>query len=208
MPLYAARAGRSCNTCHNVTNVMMNKRYVGKGDDDFHMSERKRSVHCQTCHINPSGGGLKTAPGRYYARNTLPMFNPIQRPYVDSERTFTHLFGGKVEEESPPPPKTLKNSKARFFYSKDFLSYGAPFDAPDADSQSPYAFSRDTYDNFNADPLLAIGVNVRVAYAIERFKGSLFPMLTDISGAFHPIEHVTLAATGGVQRRHIGQEYT
>ena len=62
-PMYTARAGRTCDNCHVTPNDWV----------DPKLSERKCTLSCQGCHVDPAGGGMRNVVGRFYGRSTLPM---------------------------------------------------------------------------------------------------------------------------------------
>jgi hypothetical protein len=76
LPLYTARAGRTCDNCHADPT----------GWVDPALAQRKCNLSCLTCHLNPPGGGLRTVAGRYYAKATLPIFLSSHRPWEDRNR--------------------------------------------------------------------------------------------------------------------------
>ena len=178
-------------------------------------------MSCQTCHINPSGGGIRAAPGRYYAISTLPHFYSQNRPYHDSQKSIRKLIDylwqdkRKVKKsgQSPELSKEVfpteeepikKDIEAKGFYPLDFLSYYAPWNATSLKKQNPYAFRRDRYEALNADPLLTIGADVRPTVVGGPEPASFFPMQFDVGAAFHPVEHMTLVGTLGLQGRSEG----
>lgn len=69
-PAYSIRAARACNTCHIEP--------IGWLDPP--KPERGCTLDCQACHTNRSGGGLRNAYGRFYARQVLPTFALEDRP--------------------------------------------------------------------------------------------------------------------------------
>jgi hypothetical protein len=72
LPQFAVRSSRMCSNCH----------VDPEGWENPDLSERKCSLSCQACHLNPTGAGMRNAAGRYYGREILPMFGerPGQRP--------------------------------------------------------------------------------------------------------------------------------
>jgi hypothetical protein len=83
-PLYMARAGRACDTCHTDPTGWKNPR----------LAQRKCNLSCSSCHINPGGGGLRSVSGRFYAQATLPMLLASHRPFEDWDR---HLIPAIAE---------------------------------------------------------------------------------------------------------------
>ena len=191
-------------------------------------------MSCQSCHVNPSGGGIRNAPGRYYAMSTLPMFGAKGRDYHDATKgrefyqkknALVDLITGKKKNTSPPPENKpdkngvkpekkglseqqladyYKQFEPRWWYPVDFLSYGYPLDASSVAEQSEYAFDRRRYGPINADPFITLGGDARFAFYSNEDISAVFPMQFDTGVAVHPVEHVTLSATTGLQGRTSG----
>jgi hypothetical protein len=187
-------------------------------------------MSCQGCHVNPAGGGLRTASGRYYSQSTLPMFGARLRPYRDSGwrevGTLVRIVGNTVavrlfhrRTEDPParenstsqlaadttvPATPARAARVPFFYREDPLSMGRPLNVIARDRQSVYALDRHRYGGINADPLLTIGADVRPALYVPGGAAFVFPMQVDVGASLHPVEHVTAAATFGLQARTAG----
>ena len=211
LPLYTARSGRICDNCH--TTPFKNEKQSEWPNPS--LSKRKCNVSCLACHVDPEGGGMRNVVGRYYARNTLPMFNPIQRPYHDRNRDFSHLFSSssedkkgnqKTTEEKPGQEnKEVKRHiedyhKPKGFYGYDTFALGYPLNASTIESQSQYAFARERYGYLNADPLLSLGTDIRPTYLYredgDKKNSYIFPMQVEFGAALHPIEHVTFNVSG------------
>ncbi|MEL6179540.1 MAG: hypothetical protein AAFS10_11325, partial [Myxococcota bacterium] len=61
-PIYAIRAANACDTCHSEPS--------GWANPD--VEKRLCTMNCGGCHVNPSGGGMRTPVGLYYGREVLP----------------------------------------------------------------------------------------------------------------------------------------
>ena len=224
LPLYTARSGRICDNCH-VTPYKTDKQ------DEWpnpRLAARKCNVSCLACHINPGGGGLRNVVGRFYAQNTLPMFWALQRPYHDKNRTFSNLFSSKAESSGGSGKEDTSASKSQGkyafsdnkdakrnieehhkphgFYPADFLAFGYPLNATTVSEQSEYAFNRERYGMLNSDPLFMIGADIRPTLLLRRTNAYFIPMQTDIGFALHPIEHLTISATGGMTKERVAND--
>ena len=182
LPLYAARAGRACDNCHADPSRWTNPE----------LSLRKCNLSCMTCHINPTGGGLRTVAGRYYAQATLPMFWQSHRPYEDRNRYVPFL--------------ELTKSRGNRLWDP---AWGKP-----VGGSAPLAFVEDRYNGLRADPLLLVGIDLRFAFYRANYQDPeeaehsaaslLFPMQLDVHSAITPYRHVTLLTTAGVLAKSKG----
>ena len=77
LPLYTAREGRTCDNCHTLPNTWKNPEEI---------KDRKCTMSCSVCHIDPSGGGLRNVSGRFYGQSTLPGLLASHRGYKDTVR--------------------------------------------------------------------------------------------------------------------------
>ena len=104
-PQYAAQAGRTCDSCHILPDW-----------DTPKLAHQKRNMSCGTCHVDPAGGGMRTASGRYYGRATLPMIATSPRPQDDWDRNFPGVGrrdkATPYESYLPVGPKNLEQAPA------------------------------------------------------------------------------------------------
>lgn len=225
LPIYSFGATRTCDTCH-ANPFGSDKETEWKNPE---LKSRKCNMSCQSCHVNPSGAGLRNGPGRYFAQAALPVYNKQPRPYHDLNRNlsdYISLLQSKLAREAdavkgvpaaaPVAGKTeatvqKADAEARstkpfpWFYGSDWFSWGHPLNAESVAEQSEYAFRGDRYGTVNVDPFMTIGGDVRLAtYNTPGNPIAVFPMQFDVGTAIHPIEHVTLSATGGLQGRTSG----
>lgn len=166
LPLYTARSGRGCDTCHTDPTDWENPR----------LADRKCNLSCMGCHTDPSGGGLRTVSGEFYGQSTLPMFLPSHRGYEDWDRQ----------------PFWSDRTEARKNRVPDF-AWGTVAGDP-----TPNTWSQERYAGLNADPILSIGLDARMAAWLAGEEASVFPMQGDAHVGVHPVHHVTAAASGGV----------
>jgi len=192
-PMYSAREGRACDNCHLIPN----------GWDTPSPALRKRTLSCQACHVDPAGGGLRTAAGRFYGRATLPMIATSPRPTDDWDRAFAHLLARSdhattYTDSLPQGPENLAQSLEPRFAPSDHWALGTP---PGA--RSRFAPFQGRTGRLRADPLVRLGWDARAGLLIT--EGALFfPMQLDLEAGFHPVEHVTLLAASGVRGRSSG----
>ena len=192
-PLYAAREGRTCDNCHLRPNNWKNPAVF----------DRKCTLSCQGCHVDPAGGGMRTAAGRFYGSATLPMIATNPRPTQDWDAWIGKFLWRKDRETTfndslPEGPVDYAASKEPRFVSHDRAAIGAPIGG-----SSIHAPFRGRYFNLNADPLLRASWDLRVALLVA--QGALFfPMQADVALALHPVEHVTFLGNVGARGRSTG----
>ena len=213
LPAYTARSGRICDNCHMTPfEYSKQKAWVNPA-----LKERKCNLSCQTCHTDPSGSGLRTSSGRYYARSTLAIFNWESRPYWDYKRNITDIAewfrseperkpAPKKQPEKPtakkPVPKQNKPDRNRYHqappvYSfSDFASVGTALNANP--KKRTYVPDFGIFGRQNADPFFNIGGNFRMAYIHDKSTDAFFPMQADLAARIHPVEHFSVAGTVGV----------
>ncbi len=205
LPQYAARSARVCSNCH----VNPLKTPTQKAWDNPDLKDRKCNMSCQGCHINPAGGGLRNAPGRFYAMSTLPTLGAKLRPYRDVGSRDIELLTSMLSNSDSASTTKPKGSEAsdfskegKWFYPDDWLSYGYPLKTKS--NQSSYAYQQDRMGPINADPFLTLGANFRLADWFASGENFIFPMQAEVGAAIHPVEHISLASTGALQGRTEG----
>ncbi len=219
LPQYTARAGRICDNCHSSPFKTKTK----PAWKNPKLSKRKCNLSCQSCHVTPGGGGMRTVVGRYYAKNTLPIWGAAKRPYHDQQRDLVDYFSDNSEPDQtvkalaqadePPPPPGDGNGLPPAWSWADPLVFGTPFNVNSINEQSDYAYDFDRYGDLNADPLVNVAGNFRFAY--RRLSNpniftleNAFPMQLDAGVAVHPIEHLTVKSTVGVLGQISGDDST
>ncbi|MBI5710042.1 MAG: hypothetical protein HZC42_07025 [Candidatus Eisenbacteria bacterium] len=193
-PSYAAREGRACDNCHLTPDGWVNPGSL----------ERKCTLSCQGCHVDPAGGGMRTASGRFFGRATLPLIATSPRPTQDWDRWLFHLLYRRdrattFNDSLPRGPADRDASRAPAHAPRDLWAHGTPFGSPSR--EAPY---QGRYGTLRADPLLQAGWDVRVATIASGEGGVFFPMQMDLETALHPVEHVTLLAVAGARGRSAG----
>ena len=211
LPMYGARSGRTCDNCHSLPNTWY---------DPPSWFDRKCTLSCVGCHVDPNGGGLRTVSGRYFGDTTLPMFDSAARPLADHPRDVWDLFTGdpadRVAPSSQPAAPSSQEAagipasgptKPTETHNEDPRGPGAPpadkgwlsFGKPLGHASSHMAWLDGRYGDNNADPLLQLGADLRFGYWSA---GPLFfPMQLDLHAALHPVEHLTIAGTVGARGR-------
>ncbi len=195
-PRYAARAGRSCDSCHLTPNNWQ----------ELSLANRKCSLSCQTCHVDPAGGGARNVAGRFYGRATLPMIATSPRPTSDWDRG---LFGMRRRDRAtsysdslPQGPQRFEEARRYHRTKDDRWAWGRPAGGPNR-----YAPLQGRYGTLEADPLLRMGWDIRLA-TLASGTIIVFPMQGDLPVTVHPLRHVTLLLNTGFRGRSSGYSDT
>jgi hypothetical protein len=194
-PMYAGRSARTCDNCHVTPNKWENPK----------LADRKCNMSCQTCHVDPAGGGARNASGRFFGRSTLPMIANSPRPTHDWDRNVPGL-GRRDRATSynaniPNGPLNTGEAAAYRDSIDDPWAWGRPLGG-----DNKYAFLNGRYHTLNADPMLRVGWDARLA-SIDG-TSLMFPMQVDIPVVFHPLHSVTFMVNTGARGRPSGYSDT
>jgi hypothetical protein len=194
VPQYSAQAGRTCDTCHILPDW-----------DTPKLAHQKRNMSCGTCHVDPSGGGMRTTTGRYYGRATLPMIATSPRPQDDWDRNFPGLGrrdkATPYESYLPVGPRDIEHAPAYRDSLDDKWAWGTPKGiTPD----TPWP---GRHFKLNPDPMLRIGGDFRFA-ALASKTSLFFPMQFDVHTAAHPVHHATVLMNVGARGQSSGYSDT
>ncbi|MBQ35306.1 MAG: hypothetical protein CME04_02865 [Gemmatimonadaceae bacterium] len=198
-PMYAARSARTCDNCHLSPNEWVNPP----------VAERKCNMSCQSCHVDPAGGGVRNASGRFFGQSTLPAIATSPRPTDDWDRNAPRVGrrdrATSYDHRQPVGPDTFLQAVEEFQTLReatdDGWAWGTPGGEPDR-----YGLLQGRYGRLNADPMLRVGADLRLAFLKS---GSLFfPMQVDVPVVFHPRHHLTLLANTGARGRLSGYSDT
>jgi len=192
-PLYAARAGRTCDNCHLSPNEWQNPP----------LSERKCTLSCAACHVDPAGGGIRNAAGRFYGRSTLPAIATSPRPTRDWDREVAPFLARRdrattYSDSLPLGPATHDEATTWPGATRDRWALGRAIGSP-----SRRALFPGRYGELAADPLVRVGWDLRFAALLSR-SALFFPMQFDVSAIAHPVEHVSFVANVGARGRTRG----
>lgn len=194
-PMYAAREGRACDNCHVSPNKWENPK----------LANRKCSMACQTCHVDPAGGGMRTVTGHFFGRATLPMIAISPRPTADWDRNLPPLGrrdrATSYNSNLPYGPATLEASRAYQDSIHDLGAWGTPR------GETVHEPFQGRYRELRADPLLRIGSDIRVAALFS--KSTLaFPMQFDVNAMVHPVHHAAALVNVGARGQSSGYSAT
>ena len=196
VPQYSAQAGRTCDSCHILPGNWETPK----------VAHQKRNMSCGTCHIDPSGGGMRTTTGRYFGRSTLPMIAISPRPQDDWDRNLPGL--GRRDKATPynaalpEGPINIKQAPAYRDSIHDKWAWGMPKGiTPDTPFPGRHA-------GLNADPMFRVGGDFRFAFLFEKGKTFTFPMQVDVHSAVHPVHHATVLMNVGARGQSSGYSDT
>ncbi|MEQ8279138.1 MAG: hypothetical protein RMA76_17035 [Deltaproteobacteria bacterium] len=152
LPQFAALSARQCDNCHVEPFDWKNPE----------LPERKCSLNCSTCHVNPTGGGMRNTAGVFYGREILAMFGP--RP---------------TDDWQPNAPSSRPASMPG--EDEDVTAEVPPHSEP------PGPLSAARYAGMDPTPYFRVGFDVRVmGYFPEDADNAFFPMQTDLYLAASP----------------------
>jgi len=192
VPQYSASAARTCDSCHILPDW-----------ETPSFAHRKKNMSCQTCHVDPAGGGMRTTAGRYFGRSTLPIVATSPRPYDDWDR---NLFGRRdkatpYDDFLPVGPASIDEAPAYRDSLNDKWAWGLP------KGESPNAPFAGRYHTLNPDPVFRIGGDFRFA-TLAAGSVLMFPMQMDVGMVLHPMHHATALMNIGARGQSSGYSDT
>jgi hypothetical protein len=196
-PTYAARAGRTCDNCHLDPSFWENPE----------LKERKCTLACIACHVDPAGGGMRNVGGRFYGASTLPLVATQERPTRDWDRTWLGLFPRPdtrttYSDQLSRGPSSPADQDSAAYAASDTWAKGTPYGG-----RGTYSFTQGRYGTLRADPLFRVGWDVRAGMLVSQ-RTLVFPMQVDLGMALQPVESITLLANLGARGRSGGLEPT
>ncbi len=194
LPLYTARSGRTCNNCHSSPKQWQNPT----------LKKRKCTLSCASCHVDPTGGGLRNVSGVFYGKAALPHRSPFYTP--KSHHEYEYSVKAAAGEDIVALKKALNDAKTNSTEENPSpqhkpvdLAWGSPLNG-----SSDMAFDQGRYNGLNADPMLRVGLDARLALWQTGGDGYIFPMQFDTQVAFRPYKHFTLYMNSGVLAKYKG----
>jgi hypothetical protein len=177
-PMYSVSSAHACNTCHVEPTGWLNP----------DKADRRCTLDCQGCHVNPSGGGMRTPLGSFYGEEVLPMFGP--RP-----------------GERANPARFLREGEPS---EGGFDMFGA-WNGGWWPGEVQHREIPDRYGDIDPAPRYQVGTDIRIMNVtteetkpsgLERgtaAESATFPMEFEVYGAYHPASNVTAYLDLGVQ---------
>lgn len=169
-PAYAVQAANACNTCHVEP--------VGWANPE-RVLDRRCTLDCQGCHISPTGGGMRTPMGQFYARETLAMFGRRPSDAADPMR----FHDGQAPTEG----------SYRLFRGFEGWWPG----------EVEFRTIDDRLGDIDPDPTWQIGGDYRTmsVYPVDNSGRDIvaFPMQIDTYLAVHPLPNLTAYLDLGLQ---------
>ena len=126
----------------------------------------RTGAQCQSCHVNPSGGGMRQAFGVQYGRENLPVptwygefglddFSTKLTDFVSIGADFRTLYFYQQNPDTGTPPKSVKPSNA-FFQMQGNLDLSFHLAKRVVMYLAKGLYSSDTYSDFEVFGLLSI----------------------------------------------------
>ena len=191
-PQIAVRSADACDTCHVEPIEWQNPE----------LEFRKCSLNCSTCHVIPTGAGMRNESGLYYGRVTLPMFlkwEPsaiYQPPILDAEAPeMRGDSGSQPSGESGSQPSGDSGSQPSLASgsqpSRDSGSRpgGDSVSQPTLRTSAPAAGTKDRFGGIEPSPDLQVGADYRGMAYFPNAPGeesAVFPMELDLELAYRP----------------------
>lgn len=111
--MIALREAQNCGGCHNP------------GRSQRPVMERRCTLDCQGCHIDPAGAGPRNAWGKYYAFDQASLVNlfKVQDPLKDTSRFDIHYDGRYVAVQDITGKKTFPMSSEASLRVRPFVNF-------------------------------------------------------------------------------------
>lgn len=112
-PLIALKEADNCDGCHNP----------GRGQ--LPVLERRCTLDCQGCHIDPAGAGPRNQWGHYYSQDQLAsvnFFKPID-PLKDQSRFDLHYDSRLIQRRTTETTRTFPMSAELSLRVRPFVKY-------------------------------------------------------------------------------------
>lgn len=112
-PMHALKEADNCGGCHNP----------GRSQRPFF--ERRCTLDCQGCHVDPNGGGARNQWGYYYSHdqmNAINFFKP-QDPLKDTSRADIHLDSRYIQQNVGGETKSFPMSNEVTLRVRPFINY-------------------------------------------------------------------------------------
>ncbi|MBW2307676.1 MAG: hypothetical protein JRG73_12160 [Deltaproteobacteria bacterium] len=118
-PLFPTKHGADCLSCHGEEPLKL--------EGEVPLWKRSCSLHCNSCHVNPTGGGLRNRFARYYARNrgtTFPL--PFMEAIEDKRQKVERFIqvGGDLRYAHVEPDR---GEEINFYMHREYYIALHPF---------------------------------------------------------------------------------
>lgn len=173
-PIYAIRAANACDTCHTEP--------IGWKQPE--VAQRLCTMGCNGCHVNLTGGGLRTPSGQFYGKEVLPTWGTPPSAWADLKQYQQYAH-----------PNAPTQGRYRLFEG-----FSGWWD----NGKIPMDQVKDRFGDIDPDPAWQVGADVRLAVfgpleSESQRDWAVFPMEADLHVAYRAAERVQLYVSGGLK---------
>lgn len=169
-PFYSVGSAHACNTCHVEPIGWQNPESIW---------DRRCTLDCQGCHVSPTGGGMRTPLGSFYAGQVLAMWGARPADTADPARFLQPGYPSQGEYRL-------------------FEGFSGWWPGEVAHREIP-----DRYGNIDPAPIWQVGGDFRILSVTPTSDDgrdfAAFPMQAQTYLALHPLPNLTTYLDIGLQ---------
>lgn len=183
-PFYALNSANTCDTCH-VEPI--------DWDNPPDAWQRECTLDCQSCHVSPTGGGMRNSMGKYFSAERLALFG---------DRPSHH---GK----NPPVPEDKRLRYNALAFDPETGEFKGGWQGGWQKGSMHYTEDDKRYGYFAADPVIDVGGDLRLMTVVPTEANTqrnlaFFPMQAQLYLAWKVLDKVTTYVDVGWQGSQSG----